>query len=79
MTNALAEGIKLAIRRLLPEAESAPNPCIRIAALLAELGLEVYPYVKAYFDPPKSLEPARASSRGNAQPPIGEDSAMTPW
>ena len=26
MTNALAEGIKLAILRLLPEAESSPNP-----------------------------------------------------
>jgi len=63
MTEALAAAVKLAIRSLLKEAESAPNPYLRIAALLAEVGLEAYPYVKAYFDPPKSLEDLQAAAQ----------------
>ena len=68
MTNTLAEGIKLAIRSLLlTELESATNPYVRIAALLAELGLEAYPYVRAYFDPPKSLEELQEAAQSPSE------------
>ncbi len=67
MTEALAVAIKLAIRSLLREAESAPNPYVRIAALLAEVGLEAYPYVKAYFDPPVSLEELQAAAQSPSE------------
>ena len=67
MTSALAVAINLAIHRLLVEAESVPNPYVRIAALLAEVGLDAYPYVKAYFDPPKPLEELQAAAQSPSE------------
>ena len=52
MTEALARGIKSAVRGLLARAESAPDPRVKIAALLLEVGLEAYPYASAYCDIP---------------------------
>jgi hypothetical protein len=67
MTNATAEAIKLAVRSLLADAESAPNPYVRLAALLAEVGLEAYPYAKSYFDGPKSLEELQAAPQSPSE------------
>jgi hypothetical protein len=67
MTNALAEAIKFAIRGLLARAESAPDPRVKIAALLVEVGLEAYPYVSAYFDSPKSLEELQAAAQSPSE------------
>ena len=63
MTEVLAEAVKLAIRGLLARAESAPDPRVKIVALLVEVGLEAYPYVSAYFDSPKSLEELQAAAQ----------------
>ena len=63
MTEALAEAIKTAVRLFLARAEAAPDIRIRLAALLAEVGLEAYPYVRAYFDPPKTLEALQAAAQ----------------
>jgi hypothetical protein len=67
MTNATAEAIKLAIRSLLADAESAPNPYVRLAVLLAEVGLEAYPCAKSYFDGPKSLEELQAAAQSPSE------------
>lgn len=42
-----------------------------IVALLAEVALDVYPYVSAYFDPPKSLEALQAAAQ--SPPEAGYD------
>lgn len=63
MTDVLAQAVKIAIHALLARAESAPDPRVQIAALLIDVGLEAYPYVSAYFDPPKSLEDLQAAAQ----------------
>ena len=64
---ALARGIKSAVRGLLARAETAPDPRVKVAALLLEVGLEVYPYASAYFDPPKSLEELQAAAQSPSE------------
>jgi hypothetical protein len=68
MTEVLAEAVKTAIRIILAQAESTPDPRVRIAALLAEVGLEAYPYVSAYFDSPKSFEELQAAAQSPSDP-----------
>jgi hypothetical protein len=67
MTEILAEAVKTAIRVFLSRAESAPHPGVRIAAFLAEVGLEAYPYVSAYFGEAKSLEELQAAAQEPSQ------------
>ena len=67
MTEVLAGAVKLAIRSLLARAESAPDPRVKIAALLVEVGLEAYPYVSAYFDPPNSLEELQEAAQSPSE------------
>ncbi|RBP18408.1 hypothetical protein DFR50_101356 [Roseiarcus fermentans] len=67
MTVASAQVIKSSIRGLLAVAESEPDPRVKIAALLVEVAIDVYPYVSAYFDPPKSLEELQAAAQSPRQ------------
>jgi hypothetical protein len=71
MTNALAAAIKAGIRRLaaagIVAVEEAGPPPAKIAALLLELGFEAYPYLKAYFDSPKSLEELQAAAQSPSE------------
>jgi hypothetical protein len=64
---ALAQGIKIGIRRLIAAGIKAPHPYVRIAALLAGVALEAYPYVNAYFDPPKSLEELQEAAQSPSE------------
>ena len=70
MTGALAEAINIALRGLAL-AESAEDNRVRIIAFLAEVGLEAYPYISAYFDPPKSLEALQAAAQSPSE--VGYD------
>ena len=64
---ALAQGIKIGIRRLIAAGIKAPHPYVRIAALLAGVALEAHPYINGYFDPPKSLEELRNTAQSPSE------------